>query len=424
MAPPVFIACQARTGTAALNVVSAALDADPRTAGAEVRFAPDPAGVAREIRAARERGAPALVGWSFYSTDFAAAAADLARVRQLAPGPGVLHVAGGVHASAEPRATLAAGFELVAVGEGERTIIGLFDALARGADPRGVPGTAHLDANGALTSAGPAARRPLDEFPACNLRYGKWNALEITRGCVYACGFCQTPFMFQARFRHRSVANVRMHVAAMARERVLYVRFVTPTALSYGAEDEGVNLPAVEELLAAVKEAIGPGGKVYFGTFPSEVRPEHVTPEALAILARYVENRTLVIGGQSGSDRMLTALKRGHGVAEVERAVATARAAGFAPDVDLIFGLPGEMRADREQTVALAERLVAQGARIHSHSFMPLPGTPLAAARPTEVEPEIGLALARLESRHAMYGQWRRQAAAASALAARRAGGE
>ena len=40
--------------------------------------------------------------------------------------------------------------------------------------------------------------------------------------------------------------------------------------LGYGSDDTSVNLGQVEALLAAVREAIGPRGKVYFGTFPSE----------------------------------------------------------------------------------------------------------------------------------------------------------
>ncbi len=42
--------------------------------------------------------------------------AALARFACEAPGP-VRHVCGGVHASAEPAATLAVGFDLVVVGE-------------------------------------------------------------------------------------------------------------------------------------------------------------------------------------------------------------------------------------------------------------------------------------------------------------------
>jgi B12-binding domain/radical SAM domain protein len=296
----------------------------------------------------------------------------------------------------------------------------LFATLRSGGSPLGIRGTAHLDVAGHLVSAGPGERRELDAFPAINVRYQKWNALEITRGCIYACSFCQTPFMYKARFRHRSIDDVRAHVRAMVAGGLRYVRFVSPTSLSYGSTDAAVNLPAVEVLLAAVRAELPPGGKIYFGTFPSEVRPEHVTPEALAVIARWCDNRGLVIGGQSGSERILAATHRGHGVADVERAVDVAVAAGFRPDVDFLLGLPGEEAEDRAASIALAERLVERGARIHSHAFMPLPGTPLKDAEPSTIEPDTAAAMQRLESRGASYGQWRQQQLIAAELVRRR----
>ena len=96
--------------------------------------------------------------------------------------------------------------------------------------------------------------------------------------------------------------------------------------------------------------------------------------------------------------------------------------AGFVPHVDFLLGLPGEERSDRELSLGLARRLVTAGARIHSHSFLPLPGTPLAGAQPTALEEETVAAMSRLESEGAMYGQWRRQQEIARGLVALRAG--
>lgn len=399
------IAYAVRSGIAALNVVTAALEIDDRTRDVDVVFARSPAEIARAISA----GGPVVVAWSFYSPDAPRAAADLAWLR--ANAPGALHVAGGVHATAEPAATLRDGFDLVIAGEGEAAFIELVAAVRDGRDPRGGPGTRWPD------GAGPAApRRPLDDFPACNLRHGRWNPIEITRGCIYACSFCQTPFMFKARFRHRSLDNVRAHVRAMVAGGLRYVRYVSPTSLSYGSPDTAVNLAAVEALLAAVRAELPPGGKQYFGTFPSEVRPEHVSPEALALIRRHADNTSIVIGGQTGSPRLLEATHRGHDVAAIERAVAITVEAGLRPDVDFLFGLPDEHDDDRALTIALADRLAASGARIHAHAFMPLPGTPLAGARPTRIAPDVAAAVARLESRGSAYGQWRQQAQIASEL--------
>jgi B12-binding domain/radical SAM domain protein len=407
----------ARSGVVGLNVVTAALDVDARTRGVDVRFAKDVPSMIEALRDVASSGARAISAWSFYSPDADAATRDLAAVKEATHGLDVLHVAGGVHATAEPLATLRAGFDVAAIGEGERTMIEIVAGASEGRAPRGFAGVAYLDGDGAFVSHGPGERAELDDFPAFNERHEKWNAIEITRGCVYACSFCQTPFMFKARFRHRSVANVKAHVEAMARGGARFVRFVTPTSLSYGSDDTTANLDAVDALLAAVREAAGQERKIYFGTFPSEVRPEHVSERALAILAKWVDNRSLVIGGQSGSDRVLRATKRGHTVEDVVRAVRICVAAGFRPDVDFLLGLPGEDSEDRAASIRLAEELVSMGARIHSHAFMPLPGTPLRDAEPSSIDRDTMLAMARLESRGSAYGQWRRQIVTAESLA-------
>lgn len=412
------VAYAVRSGIVGLNVVTGALTADPATAAAPVAFVRNPDDLARAVAA---DGAPVIVAWSFYSTDFVRMRDDLARARAaIGDRPGVVHVAGGVHATAEPAATLAAGWDLAAIGEGEATLIALVRALDAGGDPRAVPGLAYRDAAGALVTTGAARREPLGTYPPWYPPLHRWNPIELTRGCIYACSFCQTPFMFKARFRHRPIDDVRRWVRELVAAGGRYVRFLTPTALSYGSDGPDVELAAVTDLLATVRAELPADGKLYFGSFPSELRPEHVTAEAMAVLARYVDNRHVVLGGQSGSARVLAAMRRGHDVADVERAVAIAVAAGFVPDVDLLLGLPGEDEADQRATMALADRLVAAGARIHSHAFMPLPGTPLKDAAPAPIAPAVADALTRLEGKAETYGQWRAQAGAAAELVALR----
>ena len=141
---------------------------------------------------------------------------------------------------------------------------------------------------------------------------------------------------------------------------------------------------------------------------------------ALRILEKYVDNDQLVIGGQSGSDRVLRATHRGHSVEEVRRAVHACIEAGFVPDVDFLLGLPGETPEDRALSIAFARELVEVGARIHSHAFMPLPGTPLASAAPEPIEEPARVALEQLESRGALHGQWRAQQRVAQDLVALR----
>lgn len=421
-APLTVVVDHRQTGKVALNVLVGALESFPDTAAVPVDFVPRERDLGEAVARALDASARVLVLWSFYSPDAAEQARRLAQVRAAVPDPRAVHVAGGVHASAEPLATLRDGWDLVALGEGERTVVDLARAALRGDDLRAVRGVAHLDAGGALVSRGRGEAVTLDDWPPFAPAHGRLGPIELTRGCIYACAFCQTPFHHRARFRHRSLPEVlrwvRLQKAAGFRD----YRFISPTSLSYGAAGPEPDLAAVEALLAGVREVIGPspGARLFFGTFPSEVRPEHVTPEAMALLRRYVDNTSVIIGGQSGSDRVLEQIRRGHDAATVERAVGIALDAGLEPHVDFIFGLPGEADDDVEASLRLAEALAARGARVHGHTFMPLPGTPLKDAPPGRLAPAVRARIDRLAATGGLYGQWARQVEVADSLAGRR----
>jgi B12-binding domain/radical SAM domain protein len=412
---------QAGRNVYALNVLAGAVADSPVAGRVEIALVPGVAGITAALTERRRRGGMVVVAWSFHSCDFRLRVGEL---QQLAAHQGdarVIHLAGGVHASACPQATLKAGFDYVCVGEGEKTIVGFLDRLVRGEDPALVRGIACLR-NGTFRANGAGDRIDLDEFPPFAPRLGRFNPIELTRGCVYACKFCQTPFMFKGRFRHRSVAQVCQHVRTMMRHGLFDVRFITPSSLSYGATGTAVQLDKVEELLAAVRQTLGTKGRIFFGTFPSEVRPEHVTAQALRVLKRYVANASLLIGGQSGSDRVLSAARRGHLAGAVVRAARLAREAGFQPNIDLMFGLPGETPDDTQATLRLASLLAEFGARIHGHTFMPLPGTPYARESPGRLSQATARELGRLSASGKLYGQWRQQAATAQEIADMAAG--
>lgn len=406
-----------RTGKFAFHVLTGALETDARTAHVPVVFANGVDAVVAAVREGLARpGGRVLVGWSFYSPDADQMAAELRAVKAQCDEPRVLHVCGGVHATAEPEATLRAGWDLVAVGEGERLVRDLVDCLQRHGEPRDLPGIASLR-DGALRQNGRADRIALDDFPPFGPGHGRYGPIEITRGCIYACRFCQTPYFAGANFRHRSVANVRQWARWLVARGFRDFRFLTPTSLSYGTHGPEPDLAAVEALLAGVREDIGPDRKLWFGTFPSEVRPEHVTDASLRLLKRWVSNRALIVGGQSGSDRVLAHSKRGHDAAEVERAVAKCVEHGFVPHVDFLFGLPGETADDIEVSLAMMDRLVAHGAKVHGHTFLPLPGTPFRRATPGAIDATTRKRLLRLASQGRLYGQWEQQAEAAPRIA-------
>lgn len=200
------------------HTILAALEVEPPGAGHDVHLCRSASEVVDRIETSVAEGRRVLVAWSFYSPDAAAMAAELTEIRTALAERGhpaevtglprgtardddlrVLHVAGGVHATAEPLVTLRQGWDVVAVGEGERTFTGLCQAFAAGEDWRHVPGTVHLQpgrdllassdeqAADRLVKAAPAHRRDLDAYPAFPFTRNLTNPIEITRGCVYAC---------------------------------------------------------------------------------------------------------------------------------------------------------------------------------------------------------------------------------------------
>lgn len=395
-----------KTSRFAVNALAAALEAHPASRDLEAVAVRSTQGILGEARRAIAAGRRALVAWSFTTASFGEVRDELALVRAAVRGPAVVHVAGGPHASAAPGSVLAAGFDLAALGEGEETLPRLAAALAAGSDPRDIRGLAWLD-RGRVRTSGRADAVDLEIFPAFAPRAGRVGPIEITRGCAWACRFCQTPFLFRAGFRHRSLEAIRRAIRYQVEAAGRDVRFLTPSALSWGSSDAGCDLAAVEALLASAREIAGSRRRVLLGTFPSELRPEHVSPRALAILRRYCDNRIVIVGGQSGSNRLLERMARGHDAEAVLRAAALAREAGFRPSVDLVFGLPGEIEEDRAATRRQMERLARIGARVHAHAFDPLPGTPWAREPPGRIDPETAQLLARLHASGRAYGEWR-----------------
>jgi len=104
------------------------------------------------------------------------------------------------------------------------------------------------------------------------------------------------------------------------------VRLLSPNAFSYGSPDgRQLNLQAMRDLLGALRKAVTARARISFAHFPSEARPEHITPETLDLLNEFADNDEIVIGAQSGSRRMLEACHRSHTVDSVLAAVALAR---------------------------------------------------------------------------------------------------
>ena len=187
--------------------------------------------------------------------------------------------------------------------------------------------------------------------------------VSIMQGCDMQCTFCIVP---QTRGSERSrsieeiVDEVRRLVDAGVREVTLLGQIVT----SYGRKESGK--AAFVELLTAVDAVAGLERIRFTSPHPKGFGDDLV--EAYRGLPRLCEHAHLPV--QSGSDRILKAMKRGYTRESYLRIVEKLRKAR--PDIffstDIIVGFPGETDEDFEQTASLMREVQFEQAYIFKYS--------------------------------------------------------
>ncbi len=360
----------------------------------------------KSIQKAIERG-PTIIAQSVMSTQTERVYKEVREIRDHF-GNDVIIVGGGAHASIRPKDLLTNGFDYVVVGEGEYAFPELIWYLMNDKNPSDI-----VNIVDKTTEEIPVPKKfpivDLDKCPPFALEMNILGPIEVTRGCPFQCKFCSTPFLTGGRVRHRSVESISNWLK-LAVEKSGFERtwFLSPNALCYGGHGRKAEPGKLEELLKSVTKIDGLD-EVFFGSFPSEVRPEFVTHSILEMLRSYVANDTIQIGLQSSSNRLLELANRHHTVEEGMDAIRTALDIGFIPHVDMIFGLPGETKEELHDSVKLCYDLVEMGAKTHGHVFMPLPGSAFENMPPGKLDSESRRLLGELSRRKDMTGSWSTQ---------------
>ncbi len=303
-----------------------------------------------------------------------------------------IFIAGGPHPSARPEETLGF-FDYVVIGEGEETLPELIGVLQKGEDVSSVKGIAYKESS--IIFTGKRENIDLDKYPPFEPGFVR-NSIEISRGCPFNCAYCQTPQLFGHKMRHRSV-DVIARYAKFLKD----IRFISPNAFAYGSSGRHARIEKIESLLKAL-----PRRNIFFGTFPSEVRPDFINDRLLELVSEYCSNTTISMGGQSGSQGVLDSVHRGHKVEDIITGAEKCLQHGFTPVVDFIFGLPDETEEEQHESLKLIKWLASKGARIHSHYFMPLPGTELERSTPAQLSRQVYKIIGELALHGKASGIW------------------
>ncbi|MEI7456910.1 MAG: tRNA (N6-isopentenyl adenosine(37)-C2)-methylthiotransferase MiaB [Nitrosomonadales bacterium] len=197
--------------------------------------------------------------------------------------------------------------------------------------------------------------------------------VSIMEGCSKYCTFCVVPYT-RGEEVSRPLSDVMKDIEALTRQGVKEVTLIGQNVNAYAGltdDDDTVDFAYLIQAIAALPEI----ARIRYSTsHPRDMSQRLI--DVYATTPKLVSHLHLPV--QSGSDRVLAAMKRGHTVLEYKSVIRRVRA--LRPDLcvtsDFIVGFPGETEADFEATLKLIEDIGFDNS--FSYLYSPRPGTPAA----------------------------------------------
>ncbi|MEZ4404646.1 MAG: radical SAM protein [Kofleriaceae bacterium] len=324
-----------------------------------------------EVVAAMVAQAPGLIGLSLTTRQWLRGAHLVERLRAHPALAAVPVVAGGLHPTFAPEQVLAApGFDYACLGEGEDALLELAVALERGASTWGI---ANLWKRGRPRPGLRPPFEPIDRLPfmARDVLDEPLGTVHMCtqRGCPFPCTYCAARMYNQLYDqagageygRRRSHDNVLAELHALRDAgRLGYVIFLDDTfTINHGW----------------VREFCRRYGEELRAPFSLHARVETVNEKMLHMLAA-AGCQMITYGVESGSERVRREIMDRQVTNQRFKDVFRwTREAGILLTCNFMMGLPGETRADLQQTLDLAVELDVLD--FGYFVFYPYPGTAL-----------------------------------------------
>lgn len=255
--------------------------------------------------------------------------------------------------------------DFVAVGEAEECLPNLLACLEKGVDPLTVPG--FVCRHGGQPQVNPACPRirDLDRIQAPVWEYidlSRYALINIAtaRGCPFPCTFCDVAPFWEHRHTARSVEGVLAEIRAISSSTEARPTFV------FVDDTLTISRRRVEALCDGL-EAIE-GGVAWACYARANALDE-------SLLTRMASSgcRKIYLGLESGSDRVLTAIRKGFDVETGRRAAVLARRHVPIVQTSFVWGFPFESWTDFYDTLLLMGYLVTEDVSVKANVLTPLP---------------------------------------------------
>ncbi len=297
-------------------------------------------------------------------------------VRQQSPATPI--VWGGIHPTLTAESTIQQDLvDVVVRGEGEETSVELANAFLSKNPLHSIKGITFIEKGEPLhtpdrlfINMNDIPPIPYDLLNKSNYPAAQENFIyQSSRGCPHNCIFCYNKPYNRRRYRTRSAKNVLKDIALIQKE-------FSPRILQFFDDEFFTNKKRVIEICTGMIEQ-----KMNM-QWMAGCRLDYIDSygdEFLGLIARS-GCTSLGVGGESGSERILSYINKGVSLSQMKGAVAKLRKYDIEALLSFVVGLPGETWRDIKKTLQFIDKLKSIHPKVIVNSInvlVPLPGAPI-----------------------------------------------
>jgi len=310
------------------------------------------------------------VGISAKTQNFIAATIVAKIAKEINPDIKIL--VGGVHSTMNGSKVLnCKNIDFLAIGEGENTIVELLHALEKDTELNSVSGIVFRD-NGKIINTKPRSYvEDLDllDFPLTNApkvfkdfdKYPKeaFGYIFASRGCPYACTFCESKSMWTRKVRYRSPENVVAELKQMNEFGINKVNFDDDT---FGISKK--NIKTINNLMHDELPNM---------TYTCETVVQLAKDENVVKDMKHGGCTGVFVGIESGNNEMLKKIKKTQTTDESIQAMRNLQKHGIESHAFIMVGFPSETEETFKETMDFIPKLKPDS--IIFSIFTPYPGS-------------------------------------------------
>ena len=324
----------------------------------------------KEVKNSIEDYNPSVVGISAKTQNFVSASMVAKIAKEI--NPDIKVIVGGVHPTMNGSKVLnCEDIDLLSISEGENTIVALLHALEKNTALNSVNGIVFKDGDKIINTKPQSYVENLDslDFPLTHAqkvlkdfdKYPKeaFSYIFASRGCPYACTFCESKSMWTRKVRYRSPENVVAELKQMYEFGIKKVNFDDDT---FGVSKK--NIKAINDLMH---------DKLSNMTYTCETVVQLAKDENVVKDMKRGGCTAAFVGIESGNNEMLKKIKKTQTTEECIQAVKNLRKHGIESHAFIIVGFPDETEETFKQTMDFIPKLKPDG--VIFSIFTPYPGS-------------------------------------------------